>query len=181
MVSASAGGAWGYITDTPGSGLLQLGARFYWPEVARFIQQDPIGDGDNWYAYAGNNPVTGIDPEGLDYGDLSLTFPVGIVGIQLGPDPCANAKPWRWWAASTWRSVHPYVGPGIGFPGLSAMLAPDWPGGKKQIPVPGWHGAVSGGCIVGGSIGGPLSGPPDYFWEVGGTSPGAWAGAYYLW
>jgi len=26
------GGAWGYITDP--SGMLQLGARFYWPEVA---------------------------------------------------------------------------------------------------------------------------------------------------
>ncbi|MGD0113890.1 MAG: RHS repeat-associated core domain-containing protein [Armatimonadota bacterium] len=59
------GGAWGYTTDTPGSGLLQLGARYYWPELGRFIQQDPIGDGVNWYAYADNNPITGIDPEGL--------------------------------------------------------------------------------------------------------------------
>jgi hypothetical protein len=32
------GAAWGYITDTAGSGLLQLGARFYWPEVGRFVQ-----------------------------------------------------------------------------------------------------------------------------------------------
>ena len=45
------GGAWGYITDP--SGLQQLGARFYWPEIGRFIQQDPIGDGVNWYAYVG--------------------------------------------------------------------------------------------------------------------------------
>ncbi len=36
------GAAWGYVTDTPGSGLLQLGARFYWPEVGRFVQQDPM-------------------------------------------------------------------------------------------------------------------------------------------
>jgi RHS repeat-associated protein len=41
------GGAWGYTTDTPGSGLLQLGQRFYWREVGRFIQQDSIGDGMN--------------------------------------------------------------------------------------------------------------------------------------
>ena len=59
------GGAWGYVTDTPGSSLLQLGARFYWPELGRFVEQDPIGDGMNWYAYVGNNPVTGVDPEGL--------------------------------------------------------------------------------------------------------------------
>jgi RHS repeat-associated protein len=57
------GGAWGYMTDP--SGLLQLGARFYWPEVGRFIQQDPLGDGVNWYAYVGGNPVRFIDPTGL--------------------------------------------------------------------------------------------------------------------
>ena len=57
------GGAWGYITDP--SGMLQLGARFYWPEVGRFVQQDPIGEGSNWYAYVGNNPLIKTDPEGL--------------------------------------------------------------------------------------------------------------------
>ncbi len=63
--AARFGGAWGYTTDHLGSGLEQLGARFYWPELGRFIQQDPMGDGVNWYAYAGNNPLTGIDPSGL--------------------------------------------------------------------------------------------------------------------
>ncbi len=57
------GAAWGYLRDY--SGMQQLGARFYWPEIGRFIQQDPIGDGMNWYTYAGNSPVTGADPSGL--------------------------------------------------------------------------------------------------------------------
>ena len=57
------GGAWGYINGV--SGLQQLGARFYWPELGRFIQQDPIGNGMNWYAYVGGNPVVWVDPEGL--------------------------------------------------------------------------------------------------------------------
>ena len=61
------GGAWGYATNTPGSGLVQMGERFYWPEIGRFIQQDPSGDGINWYAYVDNNPLVGIDPEGLDW------------------------------------------------------------------------------------------------------------------
>ena len=56
------GAAWGYITDP--SGLLQLGQRFYWPEVGRFVSQDPIKDGRNWYGYAGNSPLAGIDPSG---------------------------------------------------------------------------------------------------------------------
>jgi RHS repeat-associated protein len=57
------GAAWGYITDP--SGFLQLGARYYWPEIGRFITQDPTGDGMNWYAYAGDNPLAGVDPTGL--------------------------------------------------------------------------------------------------------------------
>jgi len=58
------GGAWGYITDP--SGMLQLGARYYWPEIGRFISQDPIGSGVNWYIYAEDNPLVWIDPEGTD-------------------------------------------------------------------------------------------------------------------
>ncbi len=57
------GGEWGYITDP--SGLLQLGARFYWPEVGRFVSQDPARDEMNWYSYVNANPVTRIDPAGL--------------------------------------------------------------------------------------------------------------------
>jgi RHS repeat-associated protein len=57
------GGAWGYITDP--SGLLQLGARFYWPEVGRFVSQDPARDGIDWYAYVDNQSTTEIDPRGL--------------------------------------------------------------------------------------------------------------------
>jgi len=29
------------------------------------VQQDPAGEGVNWYAYAANNPVVEIDPDGL--------------------------------------------------------------------------------------------------------------------
>jgi len=32
--------------------------------VGRFIQQDPEGDGSNWYVYVENNPLVWIDPEG---------------------------------------------------------------------------------------------------------------------
>jgi uncharacterized protein RhaS with RHS repeats len=45
--------------------LLQLGVRFYDPQVGRFTQRDPSKDGINWYAYVGDDPVNGIDPLGL--------------------------------------------------------------------------------------------------------------------
>ena len=57
------GAAWGYITDP--SGMLQLGARFYWPELGRFVQRDPAKEGVNWYSYVGNGPTAGIDATGL--------------------------------------------------------------------------------------------------------------------
>jgi len=113
------GGAWGYITDTPGSGLLQLGHRYYWPELGRFIQQDPIGDGVNWYAYAGNNPLTGIDPEGLVRADdvydalgnflggATDTLSFGLAaplrrafGVREAPDPCSG-----WYTGGKWTGV----------------------------------------------------------------------------
>ena len=56
------GGAWGYITDP--SGMLQLGQRHYWPELGRFVSQDPIRTVLDHYVYAGNNPVVAIDPTG---------------------------------------------------------------------------------------------------------------------
>jgi RHS repeat-associated protein len=51
-----------------GNGLYYMRARYYDPEVGRFINKDPIGyaGGINLFTYTGNNPVTGIDPEGLD-------------------------------------------------------------------------------------------------------------------
>lgn len=48
-----------------GTGLVYFNARFYDPETGRFITQDPIKDGNNWYIYCYNNPMNFIDPTGL--------------------------------------------------------------------------------------------------------------------
>jgi len=62
------GYAWGegsgYQSDND-TGLKLLGHRYYDARIGRFISQDPAGDGDNWYAYAGNDPVDEVDPDGL--------------------------------------------------------------------------------------------------------------------
>ena len=68
-------GAWGYEGGPSlwGSGtyapdFVHVGARYYSPTLGRFLQRDPIGifGGLNVYAYVDNNPLTYIDPSGLD-------------------------------------------------------------------------------------------------------------------
>jgi len=53
------------------SSLLYLRARYYDPDVGRFISRDPIGyrGGINLYGYVGNNPVRWVDPDGKAFID----------------------------------------------------------------------------------------------------------------
>jgi RHS repeat-associated protein len=58
-------GQYGVMTEP--NGFYYMRARYYDPEVGRFISEDPIGfdGGDvNLYTYVGGNPVTGVDPLG---------------------------------------------------------------------------------------------------------------------
>ena len=54
-----------YQSDSD-SGLQLLGHRYYDPSIGRFLSSDPAKAGTNWYAYCSNNPLKGIDPQGLD-------------------------------------------------------------------------------------------------------------------
>jgi RHS repeat-associated protein len=50
------------------TGLYQLRARYYHPDLQRFISEDPLGlaaGPTNYYVYAGNNPISHTDPTGL--------------------------------------------------------------------------------------------------------------------
>ena len=53
----------GEYTDAE-TGYQYLRARYYDANVGRFLTEDPIKDGSNWYIYA-NNPILYIDPLGL--------------------------------------------------------------------------------------------------------------------
>ena len=55
----------GYRYDTE-TGLYYVNARYYNPNLGRFLQTDPIGlqGGTNLYAYVGNDPINLIDPSG---------------------------------------------------------------------------------------------------------------------
>ena len=56
--------------EDPVSGLLYLGARWYHPQLRRFVSIDPVDvqqgeiHSNNRYAYASNNPLRFVDPDG---------------------------------------------------------------------------------------------------------------------
>ncbi len=59
----------GEYTDEE-TGFIYLRARYYDTETGRFVSEDPIRDGLNWYVYCGGNPIVFVDPLGLfDYND----------------------------------------------------------------------------------------------------------------
>ena len=47
------------------TGMIYLRNRYYEPTTGRFITEDPIRDGVNWYSYCCGNPVAHTDPSGL--------------------------------------------------------------------------------------------------------------------
>lgn len=52
--------------DDGATGLYYYNARYYDPGVGRFINEDPVKDGENWYLYCRNNPLRYVDPHGLE-------------------------------------------------------------------------------------------------------------------
>jgi len=66
------------------TGLYYYRARYYDPQLKRFISEDPIGlgGGVNQYAYVGGNPINFIDPWGLK-DRLINSQPAGPNGPQI--------------------------------------------------------------------------------------------------
>lgn len=46
------------------TGLIYLRARYYDPSIGRFVSEDPIKDGTNWYVYCNDNPIRYVDRGG---------------------------------------------------------------------------------------------------------------------
>ncbi len=64
------------------TGFTYLRARYYDPTIGRFISDDPIRDGLNWYAYANNNPIMFVDPWGLWAEDVHYTKTLEVITVK---------------------------------------------------------------------------------------------------
>ncbi len=62
--------------ENEGNGLYFYRARYYSPQLGRFISPDPIGylGGSNVYAYTSDEPTDFIDPTGTDKKPLCITY-----------------------------------------------------------------------------------------------------------
>lgn len=55
-------------------GLFYFNARWYDPELGRFITEDPARDGVNWFVYCSNNPLNRTDPTGLEDDEVNKAY-----------------------------------------------------------------------------------------------------------
>ncbi|MGE4215485.1 MAG: RHS repeat-associated core domain-containing protein [Fimbriimonadaceae bacterium] len=77
-------GQFGYQTES--TGLHLLGHRYYDASLGRFLTRDPVGDGSNWYAYCKNDPLSRVDPAGLNWKRPGvLTAPTRIRMVFVPP------------------------------------------------------------------------------------------------
>jgi RHS repeat-associated protein len=144
-------GEYGVMTEP--NGLVYMRARYYDSSVGRFIEEDPIAFGGgnvNLMAYAGNNPVMQIDPNGqwllgagigavggffggLTSGIINGNAKTGIIGGIVG--------------GITGAIAGTVTGLGVG------LVAPDIVGTPASMAA-----AASAGAIVGGAVGGAFNG-----------------------
>ena len=93
------------------TGFIYLRARYMDPQTGRFVSEDPVGDGANWYVYAAGNPVMLFDPSGYQREAGYYTIN-GVYDWYEDPDASEfgkesntyktiNDASERWFAAST--------------------------------------------------------------------------------
>jgi RHS repeat-associated protein len=158
-------GQFGVMAES--NGLYYMRARYYDPQVGRFISEDPLGfdGGDvNLYVYASNNPVMLVDPLGLwtvgigitmsfQFGAVNLNFSGGLVADgagNIGTYTCGGGG----------LGMGARVSGGISTSVSNAMTISDLSG-------PFTNGSLGGGWGANAS-GDYFTGPSDNGWVTGG-------------
>lgn len=170
--SASPFGFQGGYTDP--SGLIFLQNRYYDPNTGQFISVDPMfADTGQAYAYAGDDPINGSDPTGLEPQPPQwwVNFMFGVWYVQQ-PKTTQHGRATAYrlisvgfgkvglsWSPSSTMSFCQIVG----CPSLGSQIGQAWQGISE-------FESCLGGGLVGGAIGGALTG------GAGGEFVGAFIG-----
>ena len=128
------------------NGLYYMRARYYDPTVGRFISEDPLGFGGgdvNLYAYVMGNPITFIDPLGLEVGEpgtLESFIPIWGSGRQAIND--FQTGSYAWGTVNTAVAISDVflvksLATGVG-KGLWKCGSHTWPATRKWLLKIGW-------------------------------------------
>lgn len=114
------------------TGLYNYHARLYDPSIGRFYQIDPQSQYSSPYKYAGNSPISIVDPDG-EFGFLAVAAIAGLIlGAYLG-GAAANDRwnpiDWDFKDSSTWTGI-----------GLGAFTGAFLPGGvEATVAILGYY------------------------------------------
>jgi RHS repeat-associated protein len=92
--------------------------RDYDPAVGRYIESDPIGLDGGWstYVYANANPISWMDPEGLEAGTITLPRRLPPRRIPIpgwrGPAGQVAGAGWLGWQAGS--ALYPHIAMPLG-------------------------------------------------------------------
>jgi len=139
------GGGNGCQTDAD-IGLVLMGHRYYDTRIGRFISQDPAGDGDNWYAYAGNDPMDAVDPDGL-----SIIFDPSKEGEQWQSGWTSDSQDYRNGVDGTY-DFFKSDGPGRFVYSGTDVVGAGYLNYIDSLPMPGGAGTPGGGMIADGLV-----------------------------
>lgn len=95
------------------TGLYNYHARLYDPSIGRFYQPDPKSQYFSPYKYAGNSPISLVDPDGEQAFTLIISLILGLIGAFFGgaaANGSLNPVKWDWKSSQTWLGI---VGGGL--------------------------------------------------------------------
>lgn len=150
----------GHVEDSA-TGLTYMQQRYFDPSIGRFLSVDPIrtgtrsGRGMSRYAYANNNPISSIDPDGrwtvAIGGGGNASAIVGVSGSSQYTFSFPSASP-RTWKMGVLIQGGGQAGTDIGA-GVNAAIS--WSAADSAEEMAG----TGPGASVGGSINVPGAGP----------------------